>query len=154
MKKVKTLFQIKKIVNKLKKEGKKIAFTNGCFDLLHPGHIKILKEAKNKGDVLIVGLNSDNSIKRIKGKKRPILDEKARATILEAIEFVDYIVIFEEDTPYNLIREIRPHYLVKGEDWRKKEVVGKNLVDKVFLVKLVNGYSTTSIIEKVKKLYK
>ena len=153
MKKIKTLFQIRKIVKKLKKEGKKIVFTNGCFDILHPGHIKILKEAKNKGDVLIVGLNSDSSVRRIKGKKRPILDEKARLTVLEAIEFVDYIVVFKEDTPYNLIKEIRPHYLVKGSDWRKKEVVGKDLVDEVFLVNLVNGYSTTKIIEKIKKLY-
>ncbi|HIE35754.1 MAG TPA: D-glycero-beta-D-manno-heptose 1-phosphate adenylyltransferase [Candidatus Omnitrophica bacterium] len=151
MKKIKTLPQIKKIIKELKKEEKKIVFTNGCFDILHPGHIKLLNEAKKKGDCLVVGLNSDSSIRRIKGKKRPILNEKARGVVLEAIEVIDYIVFFKEDTPYNLIKEIRPHYLVKGADWKEEKVVGKDLVEKIFLVKLIADYSTTKIIDKIKK---
>ncbi len=152
MNKVKTLISLKKIVRKFKKQGKEIVFTNGCFDILHPGHIKIFKEAKRKGDVLIVGLNSDLSIKKIKGEKRPILDEKSRMLVLEAIEYIDYIVLFEEDTPYKLIKEIKPHYLVKGGDWKEKQIIGSEFVERVFRVKLCKGHSTSLIIEKIKKL--
>jgi len=144
---------IKKIVERLKKEGKKIIFTNGCFDILHPGHIKLLKEAKKRGDCLIVGLNSDKSIKKIKGKKRPILEENARAKILSAIEYVDFIVFFDEKTPYKLIKYLRPNFLVKGADWGKKEIIGKEFVEKVYRVTLLKNFSTTSIINHILKKF-
>ncbi|UCC94955.1 MAG: adenylyltransferase/cytidyltransferase family protein [Candidatus Omnitrophota bacterium] len=150
MGKIKTSSQIKKIVNTLKKRGKRIAFTNGCFDVLHPGHIKVLREAKKRADILIVGLNSDRSVKKIKDERRPILDENARKCILEAIEYVDYIVVFSENTPHKLIQEIKPDYLVKGGDWRHDAIIGREFVKKVFRVKLQGEYSTTKIIEKIK----
>lgn len=151
MGKRKTLPVLKKIVAKLKKEKKRIVFTNGCFDLLHPGHIKVFREAKKKGDVLIVGLNSDSSVRKIKGPSRPILDEASRVKVLEGIEMVDYIVLFKEETPYNLIREIKPNFLIKGKDWPEEKIVGSNLVDKVYRVSLYPGYSTTNIIKKIKE---
>lgn len=152
MNKCRTLPSLKKIVQKLKKQGKKVVFTNGCFDILHPGHIKILRDAKKKGDVLIVGVNSDASIKRIKGNTRPILDQKSRVGVLEAVEFTDYIILFNEDTPLNLIKEIKPQYLVKGGDWEIDKIAGKDYVEKVFRVKLYPGQSTTGIINKIKNL--
>jgi D-beta-D-heptose 7-phosphate kinase/D-beta-D-heptose 1-phosphate adenosyltransferase len=152
MSKVKTLTVLKNIISKYKKQKKKVIFTNGCFDILHPGHIKVFKEAKKKGDVLVLGLNSDSSIKKIKGKKRPILNEKSRIEVLNAIEYIDYIIVFQEDTPYNLIKELKPHYLVKGGDWKEDEIIGKEFVQKVFRVKLCPGQSTSSIIKKIKKL--
>ncbi len=151
MDKIKTIASLKKIINKLKKQGKKVVFTNGCFDLIHPGHIKILKEAKKRGDILIVGVNSDYSVKTIKGKTRPILTEKMRLTVLNALEDVDYITIFNEPTPYKLIKSLKPDYLVKGADWGKEDIVGKNLVDKVFRVKLLKNHSTTAIIKTILK---
>ena len=151
MGKLKNLSALKRIVAQLKKKRKKISFTNGCFDILHPGHIKIFKEAKKKGDILIVGMNSDSSIKKIKGKKRPILNQKARVQILDAIEFIDYIVIFNEETPLRVIETIRPHVLVKGGDWHKDKIIGARLVDKVMRVDLEKGYSTTGIIKKIKR---
>lgn len=147
--KLKSAKALKGILNRLKKAGKKIVFTNGCFDLLHPGHIKIFVEAKRKGDVLVVGVNSDESVRKIKGKGRPILNEKARVTNVSAIEYVDFVVIFNEPTPYNLIKCLKPNYIVKGEDWKAEEIVGKNLVDRVYRVKLLKDYSTTSIINKI-----
>jgi len=153
MGKIKTASALQAIISKLKAEGKKIVFTNGCFDLLHPGHIKILKQAKSKADVLVVGLNSDSSVKKIKDKGRPILNEKARAQLLESIEFVDYIVFFSEKTPYNLIKKLRPNILVKGKDWPLDKVVGRDLVDKVAGITLKKGYSTSKIIEKIIKTY-
>ncbi|MDP2922757.1 MAG: D-glycero-beta-D-manno-heptose 1-phosphate adenylyltransferase [Candidatus Omnitrophota bacterium] len=152
MAKIRSLASIKRSVAMLKREGKSIVFTNGCFDLLHPGHIKILSEAKKRGDILIVGLNSDASIRRIKGKKRPILDETARAQLLSAIVYVDYVILFSEDTPYQLIKEIKPDYLVKGEDWDKDKVIGREFVKKVLRVKFYPGYSTTAIIKKIKSV--
>ncbi|MBP7088189.1 MAG: adenylyltransferase/cytidyltransferase family protein [Candidatus Omnitrophica bacterium] len=150
MSKIKSLSDLKKVVYKLKKEGKKIVFTNGCFDILHPGHIKILTIAKNKGDILIVGLNSDSSVHKIKGLKRPILKEKARAKILEHIDVVDYITIFSEKTPYEVIKNLKPDCLVKGEDWAKDKIIGKEFVTKVYRVKMFPGYSTTNIIDYIK----
>lgn len=150
MNKVKKLAALKRIVEKLKKKNKRIVFTNGCFDIIHPGHIKILKDSKNKGDVLIVGLNSDSSIKRIKGKARPVMDEKARSRVLESIEFVDFVVIFNEDTPYEVIKELKPDYLVKGQDWKADKIIGKEFVKKIFRIKFYPGYSTTGIIKKIK----
>lgn len=146
--------EAKRIIEKLKKEGKKIVFTNGCFDILHPGHIKLLKEAKKLGDYLFVGLNSDNSIKKIKGKKRPILPQDARAEILSAIEYVDYIILFDEPTPYRLIKSLKPHYLVKGADWKKEEIIGKEFAQKVCQVKILKNFSTTLLIEKILRRYK
>ncbi|MCK9614556.1 MAG: adenylyltransferase/cytidyltransferase family protein [Candidatus Omnitrophica bacterium] len=150
MSKVKTLSVLKKIVNNLKKKNKRIVFTNGCFDIIHPGHIKILKDSKSKGDILIVGLNSDSSIRRIKGTNRPVMDENARSKVLEAIGLVDFIVIFNEDTPYRIIKELRPDYLVKGEDWKENKIVGREFVKKIFRIKFYPGYSTTDIIQKIK----
>ena len=151
MGKIKKISSLKKIITRLKKENKRIVFTNGCFDLIHPGHIKVLKDAKRQGDVLVVGLNSDSSVKKIKGKTRPILDEEARAEMLEAIAVVDYIVIFSEENPYSVIKEIKPDVLVKGGDWSKKEIIGGNLVGKIYRVKLKPSFSSTRIIEKIKR---
>ncbi len=151
MAKVKKLNELKKILNRLKKEGKKIVFTNGCFDILHPGHIKVIKEAKSKGDILVVGINSDSSVRKIKGPQRPILDERARAKVVSALEDVDFVIIFKQSTPLNLIKAIKPHYLVKGSDWEKKNIVGRDLVKKVFTVKILKGYSTTEIVNRIKE---
>jgi len=150
MSKVKTLPALKKIVGSLKKKNKRIVFTNGCFDIIHPGHIKILKDAKSKGDILIVGLNSDSSVRRIKGPIRPIMDEKARSKVLEAIELVDFIIIFDEDTPLKVIKALRPDYLVKGEDWKADKIIGREFVKKIFRIKFYPGYSTTGIIQKIR----
>jgi D-beta-D-heptose 7-phosphate kinase/D-beta-D-heptose 1-phosphate adenosyltransferase len=149
--KIKDLQELKGIVQKLKKEGKKIVFTNGCFDLLHPGHIKCLEEAKKLGDVLIVGINSDQSVKRLKGPQRPIMPLWGRMMLLGALEAVDYVVCFEEDTPLELIKELQPDVLVKGGDWKEEEVVGRELVSEVKIVEYQEGFSTTSIIEKIKR---
>ncbi|MFH1504658.1 MAG: pantoate--beta-alanine ligase [Candidatus Omnitrophota bacterium] len=153
MSKIKTLPELKEIISKLKKEGKTIVFTNGCFDLLHPGHIKILKQAKKNADILIVGLNSDCSVRKIKDKGRPILDERARLQILQSIEFTDYILLFDEKTPYNIIKKLRPNILVKGKDWPENQVIGRELVDKVIGITLKKGYSTSKIIKKILKAY-
>lgn len=149
MDKLKSLPALKKIVEKIKKKRKTVVFTNGCFDLLHPGHIKIFQQAKKKGDILVVGLNSDCSVKKIKGEQRPILNEKARSFILSSLEDVDYIVLFDEDTPYRVIKTLAPDYLVKGGDWKLSEIIGREFVKKVFRVKLSPGYSTSGIIEKI-----
>ena len=154
MKKVISKEKAKKIINKLKKENKKIVFTNGCFDLLHPGHIKLLEEAKKIGDYLFVGLNSDKSIKKIKGEKRPILSQDARARILSAVEYVDYIILFDDPTPYRLIKSLKPHYLVKGADWKKEEIIGKEFVQKVYRVKILKNFSTTLLIKKILEKYR
>lgn len=134
--------------------GKRVVFTNGCFDILHVGHIRYLQEAAKLGDVLIVGLNSDASVKRLKGPERPVNGEKDRAELLCALGFVDHVVIFEEDTPYALIEKLQPDVLVKGGDYRPEEVVGKDLVEanggRLVLLPFVEGHSTTNIIEKLK----
>ncbi|MCF7870535.1 MAG: adenylyltransferase/cytidyltransferase family protein [Candidatus Omnitrophica bacterium] len=151
MVKKQSISSLKKIVSILKQKGKTIVFTNGCFDLIHPGHIKIIKEAKKKGDVLIVGLNSDKSVKKIKGKTRPLLNQKARATILSAIQYIDYLTIFDQKTPYLLIKALKPDILVKGQDWPKDKIIGRKLVKKIVQLKMSPGYSTTNIIKKIKK---
>jgi D-beta-D-heptose 7-phosphate kinase/D-beta-D-heptose 1-phosphate adenosyltransferase len=136
-----------------KSNGDRIVFTNGCFDLLHPGHIHVLEEAKALGDRLIVGLNSDASIRRLKGPRRPILAESDRLLLLKALSCVDLVVIFEEDTPLRLIEVLRPDILVKGADYLPEQVVGREVVEsyggKVELVSLIDGYSTTRIAEKI-----
>lgn len=151
MKKLVSLKDLEKIVSRLKKQKKIIVFTNGCFDLLHPGHLKILQKAKAKGDVLIVGLNSDSSIKKIKGFGRPVLNQKARASLLSGFSVVDYIVVFSQETPLETIKKIKPQVLVKGGDWGKKEIVGRDIVRKICRIKLAPGFSTTALIRKIKK---
>ncbi len=131
--------------------GKTIAFTNGCFDLMHIGHVQYLEEAGRDNRVLIVGLNYDASIHRIKGPSRPIVVQKSRAMVLAALESVDFVVIFNEDTPYKTIAAIKPDILIKGADWKGKSVVGEDLVKKVELVRYIKGFSTTKIIEKIIK---
>ena len=129
----------------------KLVFTNGCYDLLHPGHLKVLEEAKSFGDKLIVGVNSDDSIKRIKGDKRPVMSLEHRVKMLAALECVDFVVPFGEATPYSLIKKIMPDILVKGSDWEEKVVVGSDLVEDVRFVKLLEGMSTTDIINKASR---
>jgi len=147
---IKSLKELKRVVKKLKEEGKRVVFTNGCFDILHLGHVKYLQKAKELGDVLIVGVNSDESVKRLKGKERPINPQYDRAYLVGNLKAVDYVTVFEEDTPYNLIKELEPDILVKGKDYLNKEVVGSDLVKEVYLIDLVEGKSTTSIVERIK----
>ena len=131
--------------------GQRIAFTNGCFDLMHIGHVKYLEEAKKVNRVLIVGLNSDVSIHRIKGSNRPIIVQKSRAAVIAALESVDFVVIFNEAAPYKIISAIKPDILIKGADWKGKSVVGEDLVKRLEFVKYIKGFSTTNIIEKIIK---
>lgn len=146
--KIKTKEELISILKEAK--NKKIVFTNGCFDILHLGHIKYLQKAKSFGDILIIGLNSDNSVKKLKGNDRPVNSEFDRACLLCALEFVDFVVIFDEDTPLELIKQIKPNILVKGADYEGKEVVGSDIVEDVRLVEFVDGKSTSKIIEKIK----
>jgi D-beta-D-heptose 7-phosphate kinase/D-beta-D-heptose 1-phosphate adenosyltransferase len=146
---IKSFNQIEKISQKYKDSDKKVVFTNGCFDILHIGHVKYLEIAKSFGDVLILGLNADSSVKRLKGESRPINSEYDRAYILAALECVDYVVVFEEDTPYELIKAVKPNILVKGGDYEGKEVVGSDIADELRLVEFVDGKSTTNIIKKI-----
>lgn len=146
---IKTRKEIKKISKRLKEQNKKVVFTNGCFDILHKGHVSYLNTAKSFGDVLILGLNSDESVKRLKGENRPINSQDDRAYILSALECVDYVVIFDEDTPYELISKIKPDILVKGADYEGKEVVGSDIAKETKLVTFVDGKSTTQTIDKI-----
>jgi rfaE bifunctional protein nucleotidyltransferase chain/domain len=134
-------------------QDKKIVFTNGCFDILHRGHIEYLSKAADLGDVLIVGLNTDSSVSRIKGPKRPVVDEQSRALLLAALHFSTAIVLFDESTPYDLIRKIQPDILEKGKDYKAEEVVGYDIVTakggKVETITLVDGFSTTGLIQKL-----
>lgn len=139
--------------NRLRTTGQKIVFTNGCFDLIHGGHIQLFEEANRQGNYLIVGLNSDKSIRRLKGPVRPILPEKERARILDAIEYVDDVVIFSEDTPAELIEIVTPDVLVKGADYEVEDIVGADYVQarggEVYRVELVEGKSTSKIIDQI-----
>ncbi|MDD5156430.1 D-glycero-beta-D-manno-heptose-7-phosphate kinase [Sulfurimonas sp.] len=146
---IKSFEDIKNIVERYRKNGKKIVFTNGCFDILHVGHVKYLQEAKSFGDVLIVGLNSDESVSRIKGPTRPVNVAEDRAYLLAALEAVDFVVSFGDDTPYELIKMIAPDTLVKGGDYEGKEVVGTEFARELKLVEFINGKSTTKTIEKI-----
>jgi len=146
-----SLKKLKSIVKKLKRQNKKIVFTNGCFDIIHIGHITLLKKAKSLGDVLIVGLNSDVSVRKLKGKERPIVCQKDRAKVLDSIKYVDYVVVFDELTPYRVITEIKPDILVKGKDYKIKEIVGWGIVPKIVRINLLKDRSTTNIIEKIRK---
>lgn len=142
-----------KILNDWREAGKSIVFSNGCFDILHRGHVEYLSKAADLGDILIIGLNTDASVKRLKGPSRPVNDEKSRAVVLAALQFVDAVVFFEEDTPYNLIKLVQPDVLVKGNDYKVEDIVGYDVVTnkggEVVTVELVEGFSTTNIISKL-----
>lgn len=146
------------LTRRLRRSGKKIAFTNGTFDILHLGHVQYLQKARTQGDVLIVGVNTDSSVKSYKSPNRPINGEKDRAEVLAALACVDYVVLFKEPTPLRLIKELRPDVLVKGADWKKDQIAGAKEVEswggKVALVRLTSGRSTTNVIEKVLALGK
>ena len=143
------------LVASLRADRKTIVFTNGVFDLLHPGHVRYLKAARSLGDVLIVGLNGDASVRRNKGPERPITPEQERAEVLAALEFVDAVVIFNEDTPADIIRAIQPDVLVKGADWPADQIVGRDTVEagggRVERITVEQGHSTTAIVEKVRR---
>jgi len=151
-KKITTLRRLLKALSK-QRPRKRIVFTNGCFDILHYGHVKYLKSARSYGDILVVGLNSDASIRRLKGDKRPINTEKERAEVLAALESVDHVIIFNEDTPYKLIGSLKPDMLVKGGDWQKEKIVGADIVlasgGKVLSLPYVKSKSTTNTIKKL-----
>jgi len=149
----KSLDELKTIRKQLKEQKKKVVFTNGCFDLIHAGHVDYLTKAKAMGDILIVGLNSDVSVKKIKGEKRPILNESERTLILLNLKPVDYVVLFDEDTPAKLIEELIPDILVKGADWEMNNIVGKDVViengGEVRTVEFINNQSTSNIIKLI-----
>ncbi len=148
---IKSFDEIGKLSLELHKKDKKIVFTNGCFDILHVGHVKYLEVAKSYGDVLIVGLNADGSVRKLKGINRPINTQEDRAYILASLESVDYVVIFEEETPYELIKLIKPHTLVKGGDYEGKDVVGQDIANELKLVQFVDGKSTTNTIKRIQE---
>ncbi len=141
----------------LQKKGKKIVFTNGCFDLLHPGHVSYLAAARALGDLLVVGVNSDASVRRLKGEKRPIMPEAARSQLLVALSSVDYVTIFAEDDPYQLISLLQPDILVKGGDWDTSSIVGRDIVEakggEIYSLPFIDEYSTTSIVEEIIRRY-
>jgi len=153
--KIKLLDQLIPIVNRLKDHNKRIVFTNGCFDILHAGHVKYLQQAKTKGDILVVGLNSDISVSAIKGPKRPIVDENHRAYVLSGLACVDYITLFEEPDPLKVIQHVKPDILVKGADWAENDIIGGDIVKQsggqVVRIHLVPDISTTEIINRIKK---
>ena len=157
MKKILERNTLKNKLEKLRKEGKKIAFTNGCFDIIHVGHVRYLREAKKTADVLVLALNSDSSVRAIKGETRPLVGEEERAEILAAFEFIDFITIFEELTPLELINYLKPDVLIKGGDWPEEKIVGGEEIKKwggrVVIIPEVTGKSTTNIVEKIKKMY-
>jgi rfaE bifunctional protein nucleotidyltransferase chain/domain len=152
--KLKSLEEIKAIVVDARANGKKVAFTNGCFDLLHRGHVHVLRAARACADLLIVGINSDQSVKQIKGPTRPVLPESDRCELLGAMEMVDFVILFNEPDPHNLISAIRPDVLVKGGDWNTEKIIGSDMVEeaggRVVVVPYIKGFSTTEIIERIK----
>lgn len=152
-----TRSEIKELRDKLRSQGKKIVFTNGVFDLIHPGHVDYLIKSKSLGDVLIVGLNTDSSVKRIKGEKRPILLQEERAFVISNLKPVDYVTFFDEDTPAEIIKDLIPDILVKGADWSLDKIVGREVVEsnggEVKTIEFVNDQSTSKIINKIIKNY-
>jgi D-beta-D-heptose 7-phosphate kinase/D-beta-D-heptose 1-phosphate adenosyltransferase len=155
--KIKERKTLLRIIKDLKAKGKRIVFTNGCFDLLHIGHIRYLEEAKALGDVLVVGVNSDSSVRKLKGPKRPILHEEERTEILSGLGCVDYITLFDEIDPLKLITSLQPNVLVKGGDWTKEQTVGREVVERsggeVVILPFVQGASTSNLIETILKKY-
>ncbi len=153
--KIKNLVSAKELVESWKRKGLKVVFTNGCFDILHLGHVDYLEKARSLGDKLVLGLNSDESVSRFKGPNRPIQDENSRAHVLASLQFIDLVVFFNQDTPLKLISELLPNVLVKGSDYLAENIVGADVVKKnggeVKTIEFVPGYSTSGIIEKIKK---
>jgi D-beta-D-heptose 7-phosphate kinase/D-beta-D-heptose 1-phosphate adenosyltransferase len=156
--KVKGREELRKIVERVKREGQRVVFTNGCFDLLHIGHIRYLQHAKRCGDVLIVGVNSDTSVRALKGERRPIVPAGIRAEVLASLQCVDYVVVFEEETPLEVIKELSPHVLVKGGDYKGRTVVGGEFVEgsggEVIIAPEVEGWSTNSLIKAILERYR
>ena len=153
--KLKSLDELAVIAAQARQKGKCVVFTNGCFDILHRGHVHILRQAKAAGDLLIVALNSDRSVKELKGDKRPVLPETDRIELIGAMEMVDYVVVFDEPDPYKLIAAIKPNVLVKGGDWSTEKIVGADLVEqaggRVAVIPYLTGFSTSEIIERIIK---
>jgi rfaE bifunctional protein nucleotidyltransferase chain/domain len=152
--KIKTRVQLKVLLRHLREEGRQVVFTNGCFDLLHPGHVRYLEQARAQGNVLVVALNSDASVRRLKGPGRPILAESERCEVVAALACVDFVTLFDEETPYEIIEELLPDVLVKGGDWPVDQIVGRKTVElhggKVVSLTFEPGLSTTNIIERIK----
>ena len=142
--------ELREMIGELRAEGRKIVFTNGCFDLIHVGHVRYLKEAKSLGDILIVGLNSDRSVSGIK-PGRPVNPEDQRAEVLASLEMVDYVALFDDETPYELIKLVRPDVLVKGGDWKREDIVGSDIAGETCSLPYIAGISTTEIIEKIRR---
>jgi D-beta-D-heptose 7-phosphate kinase/D-beta-D-heptose 1-phosphate adenosyltransferase len=157
MSKITPRSELKAKVDRLRREGKKVVFTNGCFDILHAGHTRYLREARKLGDALILALNSDSSVRSIKGPMRPIVPEAERAEVVAALDSVDYVTVFDELTPLELIEYLRPDVIVKGGDWAEKDIVGAETVRKwggrVAIMPMIEGASTTNIIDKVLQVY-
>jgi rfaE bifunctional protein nucleotidyltransferase chain/domain len=151
--KIKEREELRGIVEGLKKDGKRICFTNGCFDIVHQGHVLYLEEARRHGDCLIVGVNTDSSVREIKGEKKPVIPLEGRVTVLAALEVVDYVVPFAEPDPFELISILRPHVLVKGGDWEAGEVIGRELVEETIVVPYIEGTSTSGIITTILQRY-
>jgi len=155
--KVKKREELGAILEDMKKKGKRIVFTNGCFDLLHVGHIRYLEEAKGFGDILVVGMNGDRSVRNLKGPERPILPEEERAEILSGLGCVDYVTLFDEPDPFQLISVLKPHTLVKGGDWTRETTVGREVVEEsggeIVILPFVQGSSTSNIIQTILKRY-
>jgi D-beta-D-heptose 7-phosphate kinase/D-beta-D-heptose 1-phosphate adenosyltransferase len=152
--KLKSLEELKSAVLQAKARDQKIVFTNGCFDILHRGHLHLLREAKALGDLLIVAINSDRSVQQIKGSARPVISQAGRAELIAALEMVDYVILFDEVDPYRLIEELRPDILAKGGDWSTDQVIGGDIVERgggrVAVIPYLKGFSTTEIIERVR----
>jgi len=148
---------LKEKIDRLREEGKKIVFTNGCFDILHVGHTRYLREAKKLGDILILALNSDSSVRGLKGDRRPMIPEEERADVVASLEAVDYVTLFDEPTPLTLIEYLKPDILVKGGDWKEEDVVGRDAIKQwggsVVIIPEIKGASTTNIIEKIRDIY-
>lgn len=153
--KVKRLEELRPIVQRAQVEGKKVVLTNGCFDLIHPGHLYLLREAGKLGDLLIVAVNSDRSVAALKGPQRPIVPETERTELIAALEMVHYAIVFDQLDPYELIQELKPDVLVKGGDWSKEKVVGGDIVERrggtVAVIPYLEGHSTTKIIERIQR---
>lgn len=158
MNKITPRSELKVTVDRLKREGKKVVFTNGCFDILHAGHTRYLREARKLGDVLILALNSDSSVRSIKGPMRPIVPEAERAEVVASLDSVDYVTVFDELTPLELIEFLQPDVIVKGGDWAEKDIVGAEAVRKwggrVAIMPVIEGASTTNIIDKVLQVHR
>lgn len=142
-------------LNELKSQGKRIIFTNGCFDILHLGHVSYLKQAKELGDILVLALNTDDSVKKLKGDSRPINNQQDRALVINELKSIDYVTFFSEDTPYNIIKTLKPNIIAKGGDYSPEQVVGKDIVEryggKVEIIPFVEGKSTTNIVHRMRE---